>query len=197
MSASVCCPRCQVTSVVPPELLGRTGRCNKCGRRIRLASPVAELLDETDTGAASTTAGTGELAPLDALPSDIEPIEDLPSLGAAKTAPHPADEDDWPDSPVLLDGDDAAPTPPAAKSAAPAPQAKPRRERREPAPVRRGPPKVLLVLLALGGLLGGAAGGAGLLYYLTKPEPKNTEPEVVANDPQPPAPAPNPNPNPN
>ncbi len=72
MSVSVRCPGCQVASAVAPELLGRTGRCNQCGLRIRLATPTAELLGAEPAA---------QLAPLDDL-GELEPIGDL-------TAPEP------------------------------------------------------------------------------------------------------------
>ena len=185
--------RCQVVCVVPPELLGRTGRCNKCSRRIRLTSPVAELLDEP----MELPPVEAELA-FDTLPAELEPIADLPALESASPAarkPAPENEDDWPDSPVLLDGDEGTPAP-AIRPAPSPPRAKPKPKRTKSDPVRRGPSKALLAVMAVVGLLGGGTGGALLLQYLTKPEPRNSEPEVVANEPAAPTPQPNPNPAP-
>jgi hypothetical protein len=60
-------------------LLGRTGRCNTCGRRIRLATPTAELIDPPP-----------ELPPLDDL-GELEPVGDLladvPAIPAATAQP--------------------------------------------------------------------------------------------------------------
>ena len=77
MSASVRCPGCSATCEVPSEVLGRTGRCNTCGRRIRLASPTAELLDPP-----------ADLAPLDELGElgELEPVGDLLTPDTAKPA---------------------------------------------------------------------------------------------------------------
>src|SRR5262245_7508177 len=73
MSVSVRCPGCQVACTVPAELLGRTGRCNKCARRIRLATPVAELLDDLEPAtAAPTPAPVEDLPPL----ADLMPVEE-------------------------------------------------------------------------------------------------------------------------
>lgn len=72
--ASVGCPGCGATCEVPPELLGRTGRCNTCGQRIRLATPMAELVDPQP-----------ELPQLDDL-GELEPVGDLLAPDTSKTA---------------------------------------------------------------------------------------------------------------
>lgn len=74
MAASVRCPGCGATCEVPAELLGRTGRCNTCGQRIRLATPTAELLDPSP-----------DLPQLDDL-GELEPVGDLLTAEPAKSA---------------------------------------------------------------------------------------------------------------
>ena len=181
MSVSVRCPECEVTCEVPPELLGRTGRCNQCGRRIRLATPLAELIDESSTATAAHLPPV-ELAPLDGL-GELEPLGDLSPLDAPPPAPSPSART----QPI---------SPPALKSVARQPAAKPApRPQRAPTAPQRGPSKVLLALLALVGLIGGGAGGALLVKYLVPPEQPQTE--SVAVDPPaptPPTPAPEPQP---
>ncbi len=170
MSVSVCCPRCQVACHVPPELLGRTGRCNKCAQRIRLATPTAVLLDEPAPAGASQP---DELPPL----GELQPIGELPSIEPAAALA----EEDWPDSPVVLD------------DPAPRPQAR----RKRPESARRGPSKVVLAFLAVVGLVGGGAGGALLVRHFTAPEPVKPDTRAAAEPPapvEPPTPAPAPAP---
>src|SRR5262245_29350153 len=141
MSVPVCCPGCQVACEVPPELLGRTGRCNECGRRIRLATPTAELLDSPQD----------ELAPLDDL-GELEPVGDLAPLDAAAPAPLAAVATVIP-----------APEPAALQ---PTTERSPRPKRARAVAAPRGPSKGLLAVLALIGLIGGGAGGALLVKCL-------------------------------
>lgn len=89
MTVSVRCPGCEIACAVPPELLGRTGRCNQCGRRIRLAAPTAELLGEAETPTAAylpTVEESDEPVSLDTAPA---PAPDDPPRPARPAAPKP------------------------------------------------------------------------------------------------------------
>src|SRR5687767_1378533 len=100
MPVSVKCPSCHASSAVPPEALGRTGRCNKCGARIRLATPVAERLDAPPPAApADDPVPMAEAVP-EALPIPQAVLQPVPL--SAKPAPRPVAEEQWPESPVVL-----------------------------------------------------------------------------------------------
>jgi hypothetical protein len=165
MSVSVCCPGCQVACEVPPELLGRTGRCNECGRRLRLATPTAELLDSPQE----------ELAPLDEL-GELEPIGNLAPLDAAAPAV-PAPE------PVALQPTAGlAPRPKRARAVA-APPA------RGPSKV------LIAVLAIVGLIGGGASGALLVKYLLPPEQPVSEQrPGVESPAPALPEAKPQPNP---
>lgn len=184
MSAVVSCPRCGVSCAVPPEHLGRTGRCQKCGLRIRLATPVAEALEPI----AHPPAPVPEAQPV----LEAEPVPDPPPP-VLQPVLKPVAEEHWPDTPVLLDAP-ADPPRPKGKSRAAREKSD---QSEEPERGPSGPAVWLLVLLAVAGLSVGGASGALLVKRLApaKPAPERPvadtpRPAPAEPDPKPPAPKP-------
>jgi hypothetical protein len=138
---------------VEDHQLGRAVDCVGCGLKFRFASPVGLPV------AAAATAGP---------------------TGVPMAAPvGPDEDDDWPDTPILLDAN-PTPAPAAEPIALPDEDARPGAapRQRPPVPARRGPRASVLVLLALVALAGGAVGGWFLVRHFIS---RDDRPTVAEN----------------
>jgi hypothetical protein len=134
---------------VEDHQLGRAVDCVGCGVRFRFASPVGLLVAVAATATASST------------------------KAPTASSGGPDEDDDWPDTPIVLD---ANPTPAAEPLGLPNEDARsdavPRQ--RPAAPTRGGPRASVLVLLALVALVGGAAGGWFLVRHFINRDDRPT-----------------------
>jgi hypothetical protein len=167
---------------LPAEFLGRTGRCNKCGVRIRLAAPVAELLDPpAPAPTVPEAAPAEEPVPMAEAVAEPEPLPAQPAQVVIQPVPRPVLQ--------AVVRDDPAPQP--ARRSANERRDKRSNERQERTKRASGG-TVLLTVLAVIGLLGGVTGGILAVRHITAPDERESDGQAATT----PTPQPRPGPKP-